>query len=75
MRYKTNNKAQYQFKGVIETVSFENFIKILSNNKLETKFKFIDLEREKYISKFLGIDSKDAAENFIENIKTINDQK
>ena len=29
--------------GVIETVSFENFIKILSNNKLETKFKFIDL--------------------------------
>ena len=75
LRYKTNNKAQYQFKGVIETVSFENFIKILSNNKLETKFKFIDLEREKYISKFLGIDSKDAAENFIENIKTINDQK
>ena len=41
--------------------------------KLETKFKFIDLlKREKYISKFLGIDSKDAAENFIENIKKIN---
>ena len=47
-----------------------------SNNLLYNDVsKFIDLEREKYISKFLGIDSKDAAENFIENIKTINDQK
>ncbi len=75
MRYETNGQSNYEFKGVIETVNVDNFIKILTENDLENKFKLLNFRRQKYISKFLSINNNDAVVNFINYIKKFNKNK